>query len=107
MNCGCGDIRAWTWAAEQIHQRRADGQVLLRLCDGQESLWRVADVCLGLDEKDGCHQRLENVVDILDVIHVSGYVWSAGRALYGKSESSVESFVRDRLLRILQGQARV
>ena len=50
-------------------------------------------------------KRLENVVDVLDVIHVSGYVWSAGRALYGKSESSVESFVRDRLLRILQGEA--
>ena len=45
------------------------------------------------------------MVDVLDVIHVSGYVWSAGRALYGKDESSVESFVRDRLLRILQGEA--
>ena len=100
-----GDIQAWTWAAEQIDQRRADGQVLVRLCDGQESLWRVADICLGLDAKDGRQKRLENVVDILDVIHVSGYVWLAGRALYGNSESSVESFVRDRLLRILQGQA--
>ena len=100
-----GDIRAWTWAAEQVRQRRQDGQVLVRLCDGQESLWKVADICLGLEEKDDSQRRLENVVDILDVIHVSGYVWSAGRALYGKSESSVESFVRDRLLRILQGEA--
>jgi hypothetical protein len=100
-----GDIRAWTWAADQIQQRRAPGQVLIRLCDGQESLWRVADVCLGLDEQDGCRKRLENVVDILDLIHVSGYVWLMGRALYGKNESSVESFVRDRLLRILQGKA--
>jgi len=100
-----GDIRAWTWAAEQIDQRRADGQVLVRLCDGQESLWRVADICLGLEDKDASQKRLANVVDVLDVIHVSGYVWSAGRALYGKNESSVESFVRDRLLRILQGEA--
>jgi hypothetical protein len=100
-----GDIQAWTWAAEQIDQRRADGQVLVRLCDGQESLWRVADICLGLEHKDANQKRLANVVDVLDVIHVSGYVWSAGRALYGKNESSVESFVRDRLLRILQGQA--
>jgi hypothetical protein len=30
-----GDIQAWTWAAEQIDQRRADGQALVRLCDGQ------------------------------------------------------------------------
>jgi hypothetical protein len=101
-----GDMQAWTWAAEQIDQRRADGQVLVRLCDGQESLWRVADVCLGLEDKDDSQTRLENVADILDVIHVSGYVWAAGRALYGKNESSVESFVRGRLLRILQGEAR-
>ena len=100
-----GDIQAWTWAAEQIDQRRADGQVLVRLCDGQESLWRVADICLGLENKEASQKRLANVVDVLDVIHVSGYVWSAGRALYGKSESSVESFVRGRLLRILQGGA--
>jgi len=100
-----GDIQAWTWAAEQIDQRRAEGQVLVRLCDGQESLWRSADICLGLEHKDANQKRSENVVDVLDVIHVSGYVWSAGRALYGNSESSVESFVRDRLLRILQGKA--
>lgn len=100
-----GDIRAWTWAAEQIGQRRADGQVLVRLCDGQESLWRSSDICLGLEDKTDSQKRLEQVVDVLDVIHVSGYVWSAGRALYGTNESSLESFVRDRLLRILQGGA--
>lgn len=101
-----GDIRAWTWAAGQIDQRRVEGQVLVRLCDGQESLWKTADVCMGLEDKDAIQKRSEKVVDILDLIHVSGYVWSAGRALYAKSESSsVESFVRDRLLRILKGEA--
>lgn len=54
---------------------------------------------------DASQKRSANVVDVLDVIHVAGYVWSAGRALYGKNKSSVESFVRDRLLRILQGEA--
>ncbi len=98
-----GDIRAWTWAAEQIHTRRRDGQVLVRLCDGQESLWNASDVCLGLE--DDRQKRSKNVVDVLDVIHVSGYVWLAGRALYGKNDSSVESFARDRLLRILRGDA--
>ena len=98
-----GDIRAWTWAAEQIRTRRRNDQVLVRLCDGQESLWSASDVCLGLEDEG--QKRSENVVDILDVIHVSGYVWSAGRALYGKDDSSVEHFARDRLLRILQGEA--
>lgn len=100
-----GDIRAWSWAAEQICQRRVDGQVLVRICDGQESLWRTADICLGLDFKSDSQKRLEKVVDVLDVIHVSSYLWSAARALYGKMESMMESFVRDRLLRILQGEA--
>ena len=98
-----GEIHAWTWAAEQIRTRRRDDQALVRLCDGQESLWRTSDVCLGLED-DG-QKRSRNVVDILDVIHVSSYVWSAGRALHGKDDASAESFARDRLLRILQGEA--
>lgn len=100
-----GDFRAWTWAAEQINQRRVEGQALVRLCDGQESLWTAADACLGLEDKDEAQKRLEKVVDVLDIIHVSGYVWSAGRTLLGNNESAVESFARDRLLRILQGEA--
>jgi hypothetical protein len=100
-----GDIRAWSWAAAQIDQRRAAGQVLIRLCDGQESLWSVSDTCLGLDAMEEGQKRSEDVRDILDIIHVAGYVWSAGRALYGKDESSVKSFARDRLLRILKGHA--
>ena len=60
---------------------------------------------MGLDFKDDSQRRLEEVVDVLDVIHVSGYVWLVGRSLYEKNESSVESFVRNRLLRILQGEA--
>ena len=69
-----GDFRAWSWAADQIYQRRVEGQVLVRICDGQESLWSAADVCLGLDLKDPEQKRLEQAVDILDVIHVSGYL---------------------------------
>lgn len=99
-----GDIRAWTWAAEQIRTRRRAGQVLIRLCDGQESLWSAADVCLDWGEKS--ETPAGNVADVLDIIHVAGYVWLAGRALHGQDAASVESFVRDRLLRILQGQSK-
>ena len=97
-----GDIHAWTWAAEQIETRRRDGQVLIRLCDGQESLWNASDVCLEL-EKD--RDQRKNVMDILDVIHAIGYVWLAGRAFYGQGHASLEQFVRDRVLRMLQGEA--
>ena len=98
-----GDIRAWTWAAEQIETRRRDRQVLIRLCDGQPSLWDTSDICLGLDLENS--PDAQDVVDILDIIHVSGYVWLAARALCGPDEAAVERFVRERLLRILQGQA--
>ena len=102
-----GDFRAWTWAAEEIQARRRDDQVLIRLCDGQPSLWDASDACLGLDNEEGSGESAEGeeVVDILDIIHVSGYVWLAARAFHGKDETAVERFVRDRLLRILQGQA--
>lgn len=97
-----GDIHAWAWAAEQIRTRRRDDQVLIRLCDGQESLWSASDVCLELDEDPA---KRNNVVDVLDVVHAAGYVWSVGRAFHGQNDSVLEQFARDRLLRILQGEA--
>lgn len=103
-----GDILAWAWAAEQVDDRRQAHQVLIRLHDGQESLWKASDNCLelalGLGGKEEVGE-LADVVDILDVIHVTSYVWSAGRALCGNDPASLESFVRNRMLRILQGQA--
>ena len=92
------EIRAWSWASGQIETRRRAGQVLIRLCDGQESLWNAADVCLGPPE------QATDVVDILDIIHVTSYVWTIGRVLYDHNESLRETFVRDRLLRILRGE---
>jgi hypothetical protein len=42
-------------------------------------------------------------VDILDIIHVSGYVWKAAKAFHGHKEHQ-EAFAQDRLLRILKGE---
>ncbi len=102
-----GDVHAWTWASGQIDARRRPGQVLIRICDGQESLWAASDLCLGLDAQGEEHPPPDNgpVVDVLDIIHVTGYVWLAARAVCGEDEKAAERFVRARLLRILQGQA--
>jgi len=132
-----GDVQAWTWAAAQIDSRRRKGQTLVRVCDGQQSLWRISDICLGLDVQneqadsetlpaDSVTEPMENttslehptkpaenptrlthhdVVDVLDIIHVASYLWLAARAFLGSNENAVERFVRERLLRILQGQA--
>jgi hypothetical protein len=93
-----GSFEALSWGAAEVRKRRQAGQTLLRLGDGQEDLWDVGRSCL--------EQQYENVVDILDILHVSSYVWSAARAFCGKSETAVRAFARERLLTILQGNAR-
>ena len=51
--------------------------------DGQPSLWEASDACLEdfvADQRETA--RATPVVDILDIIHVSGYVWKAAKAFY-------------------------
>lgn len=93
-----GAFEALSWAVTEVRKRRQTGQTLLRLGDGQEDLWNVGQFCL--------EEQYHNVVDILDILHVSSYVWSAGRAFCGKNEPAVRAFARERLLTILKGNAR-
>lgn len=92
-----GTIEAFLWAEEQIAARRRAGQKLLRLMDGQASLWQAADNCLSVPAED--------IIDILDILHTSSYVWKAAKVFYPHWEQR-EAFARDRLLRILQGDVR-
>jgi hypothetical protein len=93
-----GAFEAFGWAHNQVAQRRRPNQPLIRLMDGQKSLWDVADACL---ESVPATQT----VDILDILHVSQYVWRAAAAFHSAFEHR-EAFARDRLLRILQGDVR-
>ena len=92
-----GTIEAFIWADEQIAARRRLGQKLLRLMDGQASLWDAADNYLNVSKED--------IIDILDILHTSSYVWKAAKVFYSHWEHR-EAFARDRLLRILQGDVR-
>jgi hypothetical protein len=88
-----GDIQAFTWAGEQVERRHQTGQPLVRLMDGQASLWDTSTLGLG-----------DHVpIDILDIIHVSSYVWKAAKLLHAHREPQ-EAYARDWLLRILQGK---
>lgn len=95
--------RTWTWMAEEITARCRVGQPIVRLMDGQQSLWEAADMCL----EDLAAQREEAaeapVVDILDILHVAGYVWKAAKAFHTQHEHQ-EAFAHERLLRILRGE---
>jgi hypothetical protein len=93
----------WSWLTEEVTARWQRGQPLLRLMDGQKVLWEAADACLSdfLEEKQQAGQPLVPV-DILDIVHVSSYVWKAAKAFHNHREHQ-EAFAQDRLLRILQG----
>jgi hypothetical protein len=95
--------RTWTWLAEEVSARWQTGQPIIRLMDGQPVLWEAADACLTdfLGDKREAGQAPILVV-ILDIIHVSAYVWKAAKAFHGHKEQW-EACAQDRLLRILRG----
>jgi hypothetical protein len=93
----------WTWLGQQVQARHRRGQPLVRLMDGQTSLWEAAEACLQDIIADlRAAKQSTVVVDILDIIHVSSYVWKAAKALHTHHEHQ-EAFAQDRLLRILRG----
>lgn len=95
--------RTWAWIAQEVATRRQTGQVIVRLMDGQPSLWDAADACLCevIEALRSKHEQTR-LVDILDILHVSGYVWKAAKAFYAHKEQQ-EAYAQDRLLRILRG----
>jgi hypothetical protein len=99
-----GAYRTWTWMTQEAKTRRRPGQTVVRLMDGQPSLWDASDACLEESVDEWRVAGEANVlVDILDILHVSGYVWKAAKAFYSHKEHQ-EAFVQERLLRILRGE---
>lgn len=84
------------WLAAQVESRRQADQPLIVLMDGQPSLWDVAEMHFG---------NAPLVIPILDIIHVSTYVWEAA-ALFHASADERKAFTRDRLLKILRGEVK-
>lgn len=83
------------WLAGQVDTRRGKNQTLVVLMDGQESLWDTAAL----------HWDDENVVEILDFLHVAVYIWEAS-GLFGLNRAGKEKFTRQRLGKLLSGEAK-
>jgi len=66
------------------------------LCDGQETLWQAVQ------------EKLPdtNAVEILDLLHVTPRLWKAAHVFHAEKSREAETFVRVRLLRVLQGKAK-
>jgi hypothetical protein len=75
--------------------RRAGAWVrpLVCLYDGQESLWEAR------------RRYLPSAgVDILDLLHVTPRLWQAAHLFHREGSAAAEAFVRQRCLRVLQGE---
>ena len=88
-----GICEAAAWCEGQLTPRRRAGQKVIVLLDGQIALLEEMEKHLG-----------ENMIPILDIIHVSSYVWDASKALYATRPEQL-AFVRSRLLEILKGRS--
>ena len=86
----------YTWMFEELWRRnRGFGKEMVHLCDGQESLWNARQE----------HLPQGNTTDILDLLHVTPRLWQAAHVFHKEKSAEAEQFVRQRLLRVLQGQA--
>lgn len=83
------------WLSGEVQRRRAEGQTLVVLMDGQEALWETSVM----------HFNDEQVIEILDFLHVAVYIWAAS-ALFHSSNEMKEAFTYDRLARLLAGDVK-
>ena len=97
--------RTFSWLVKEAKARHRKGQPVIRLMDGQLSLWEAADACMEEFMQELEETKASLVIDILDIIHVSSYVWRAAKVFHDAKEYQ-EAFAQDRMLRILQGDVR-
>jgi hypothetical protein len=94
---GSGIDRAFAWTIGELYLRgrgKDKDKPLVFLSDGQETLW------------DACAEWLpERTVGILDLLHVTPRLWRAAHVFHKEGSQHAEDFVRDRLLRVLRGEA--
>jgi hypothetical protein len=94
---GSGIDSAFAWMVGELFLRgrgKDKNKPLLFLSDGQEALWDARDEYLP-----------ERVVNILDLLHVTPRLWQAAHVFCREGSQEAEDFVRERVLRVLQGKA--
>jgi hypothetical protein len=90
-----GEETVFTWMAHEVQSRRRPRQKIVCVMDGQRSLWLMG-------------RRIfpeEQVVEILDLLHVTPRLWESAHLFCREGSVEAAAFVRERLVRILQGKA--
>jgi hypothetical protein len=86
----------YPWLLNEVAERNAAfKKEMVYLHDGQESLW------------DACQRHLpqKNSTGIVDLLHVTPRLWQAAHVFFKEGSIEAERFMRERLLKVLQGQA--
>ena len=90
-----GMDEVYGWLQGEVLTRNGQGtKPMVHIGDGQETLWEARAAYL----PDG------NLTEILDLLHVAPRLWQAAYLFHAEKSREAEMFVRERLLRILQGQ---
>jgi hypothetical protein len=80
--------------ARQAAQRNPAGKKpVILLMDGQQSLWNA-----GFEYLPG-----EDVTEILDLLHATGYLWEAAHLFHPKDDNAARVFVKAQVQRMLHG----
>jgi len=88
------ETEVFTWMAQETDARRRKGQAMVCLMDGQRSLWTSR----------AAHLAREDVVEVLDLLHATSYLWDAAYLFHAEGSGEASAFVRDRTLRLLRGE---
>jgi hypothetical protein len=92
-----GRAAVFAWMSEQMAARQAGGdKPIVCIMDGEEALWNMRDAL----------QADVPMIDILDLLHVTPRLWDAATLFHPKGSRAAETFVRDRVTRILRGDVR-
>jgi len=95
-----GKEQALTYLMERLRKRDPAGEkAIIALLDGDPHLERALHYALQTGQ---LQSRVAAV--ILDIIHVSEYVWEVGTALHGETGPARVVWVREKLLALLRGE---
>jgi hypothetical protein len=83
---------AWMLGSLYVRGQAKGGKPMVFLSDGQEALWEA--------RRDWLPDRAVNIIDLL---HVTPRLWKAAHVFCKEGSREAEEFVRERLLRVLQG----
>ena len=90
-----GRAGVFGWIADEMSERHGQSdKPIVCIMDGEDSLWEARDI----------FQEHIPMVDVLDLLHVTPRLWNAAAQFYARGSAAAETFVRERLLRILRGE---